>query len=161
MKKEMFFGGLLVVIGFLMSSCEQRVVNYTNWQIVDCYVGYNEYTKWEYASDAPEYQYSNHYFWNKYSIPQLSSFVFTDGNVQVYLMRKNAYGEETQQPLPFTRHYESFIGDSAAYYTETYDYLYGVGWIEFNYTASDFKYEDSQGEMDRPEPQHFRVVLTW
>jgi len=163
MRKQVFFGGLLVAMSLLMISCEKTVVNNNNWQIVDCYIGYDYNSRWRYTSETPEFQYSNHYYFAGCDISQLSSFIFTDGNVQVYLVEKNSQGKEMQRPLPFSRHREIFNdeGEKTALYTETYDYFYGVGWIEFNYTASDFAYEDSQGVLDQPEPQQFRVVMTW
>jgi len=156
----MYIGGVLCIIGMLLTSCEKTVVNTTNWQIVDCNVGYSQ---WRYTGDeSGSIQYANHYFYAGYDISQLSSFIFTDGMVQAYLIEKNSYGEDVQRPLPFTRHKEAW--DSLGHctqYTETYDYFYGVGWIEFNYTASDFKYEESAGLIDRPESKLFRVVLQW
>jgi len=160
MKKQVFFAFILLAMGCMMSSCKQEVVNNTNWQIVDCNIGYSQ---WRYTGDEGGAQYANHYYYAGYNISQLSSFIFTDGNVQAYLIEKNSAGENTQRPLPFSRHHETWVGDQKYVYTETYDYFYGIGWIEFNYTASDFAYEDSHGTAPdcHPDGKQFRVVLTW
>jgi len=161
MKKSILIGSLLCVMGLMMSSCTKtEVVNTANWKIVDCNVGYSQ---WRYTGDDKGgKQYANNYFYASFDLSQITSFIFTDGNVQVYLVEKNSYGEETQRPLPFTRHKEAWDSlGNCTQYTETYDYFYGVGWMEFNYTASDFKYEDFEGLKDRPEGKNFRVVLTW
>jgi len=158
--KKVFYVGWAFLMAMMCSCTKTEVVNNSNWQIVDCNVGYSQ---WRYTGDnAGQLQYANNYYYAAYDISQLTSFIFNSGNVQAYLIEKNSYGEETQRPLPFTRHKEEWNeqGDKFTY-TETYDYFYGVGWIEFNYTASDFEYEKSGGIQYRPTDKQFRVVMTW
>jgi len=160
MKKGSLLSMLTILMAVMSSCTKTEVVNTTNWQIVDCNIGYSQ---WRYTGDDGGAQYDNHYYYAGYNIAQLSNFIFTDGNVQVYLVEKNSNGEEMQRPLPFSRHHETWKGDTTLTYTETYDYFYGVGWIEFNYTASDFAYEYSHGTEPacHPDSKQFRVVMTW
>jgi len=158
----------LVILLTGMSSCTKtEVVNNNNWQIVDCSISYSQ---WRYLGDDTRVQYNNNYYYAGYNLSQLTQDIFKDGNVQVYMVEKSkATGEEMQRPLPFTKHFETWNGDTTLFHTETYDYFYGVGWIEFNYTASDFAYEDSRGteyrpgidEYGNPIDTQFRIVFTW
>ena len=61
--------------------------------------------------------------------------------------------------LPYVRHYEELLSDGTwHYYTETVDCMYGPGWVEFNYRASDFAYEDNVNI--NPTSMQFSIVIT-
>jgi len=165
MKKQVIFVGMLFVIGFMMSSCEKTTyVNNIEWKIYDCNANINN---WQYSFDTDIYpsQYNNNCYFSKFEIPALTSFVFNDGNVQCYMMDPYATGSETQCALPFTKHIEVIENGvpTGHYYTETYSCVYGIGWVEFDYVASDFAYEDEYGRKPdyKPQPCTFRVVLQW
>jgi len=157
---------LIIVCAFLlvgMSSCTKtQNVYLNNRQIVTCDVGYSQ---WRYTGDEGMAQYDNNYYYCAYDVAQLTSAIYKDGSVQVYLVETNSRGEEYKHPLPFSRQKELINeqGEPYYYFTETYDYLYGNGWVEFNYTASDFAYEKQKGldPQCRPESKRFEVVLTW
>jgi len=164
--RKIYVFGLLAMMMAGMSSCTQtKVVDSTNWKIVDCNIGYSQ---WRYTGDeAGSEQHANNYYYAAYNVPDLSKFIFTDGNVQVYMVYTNSYGEEVQRQLPYVNHCETFIKEGSTiktlYYTETYDFIYGNGWVEFDYRVSDFAYEDSYGtDPDcHPKAMKFRVVMTW
>jgi hypothetical protein len=57
------------------------------------------------------------------------------------------------------RHYEELLSNGKwNYFTETVDCMYGVGWVEFNYRASDFAYEDDVNI--NPTDMDFTIVVT-
>jgi len=157
----------LFILG--MSSCNNSptIIQGAQWKIADCKVDtFGSDTGWQYTyyTDYRPSMYNNNYYYVKYYIPDLSEFVFMDGNVQCYLIEDIGYNEKMQRQLPFTRHKEIIDHDTVVgYYTETYDCVYGVGWVEFNYIASDFAYEGSLGKqkITQPNPCTFRVVMTW
>ncbi|MBQ0154370.1 MAG: hypothetical protein KBS70_06260 [Bacteroidales bacterium] len=144
-----------------------------NWKIIDipAYDVVWDYTNWV----NPIYQdpYVENYYYATFDIPSLSAYIFDKGAVHAYLIYKNDYNDEIQRPLPFTQHRETWVTvdtedglqDQLLRYTETYDYVYGVGCVEFNYRASDFSYEDSLDPLHDPgvipQPQHFRLVFNW
>lgn len=159
--KKSYLLGVLVLLMAGLSSCEKTtIVESPNWKIVDCNVGRSQ---WSYTGDeSGSLQFANNYFYAGFDLSQLNKTIFNDGNVQVYLVEKNSRGEEMQRPLPFSRHIEEWGEEgNQLTYTETYDYFYGIGWIEINYTASDFAYEESWGIQFRPDSKQFRVVMTW
>lgn len=137
-----------------------------NWRIIDIPV---HDADWIYTYDTDEYraQRDNNYFYAWYNVPALDDFIFTEGSVHAYVIYSNG-AEDIQRPLPYVTHNEAFVTDEEGneqpyFFTETYDFAYGVGWVEFNYRASDFAYEDDI-PMDpamRPTPMKFRLVLNW
>ncbi|MBQ0137417.1 MAG: collagen-like protein [Bacteroidales bacterium] len=137
-----------------------------NWKIVDIDVNAGD---WIYTQDTDpsRYQWDNNYFYAGYDVSSLTQFIFTTGMVHAYIIYNNGF-EDVQRPLPFTQHKEVFVVDAEGneqriFYTETYDYVYGIGWVEFNYHASDFAYEDG-AVMDpatKPTAKQFRLVMTW
>ncbi len=86
------------------------------------------------------------------SMPQITREVFDKGVVNVYLVRNgNSYETAYKNPLP----YVVPLSENDSYYFETVDFEYGVGWIRFYYTTSDFIYPTSPSAMD------FDVVITY
>ena len=124
-----------------------------NWKIVDVNV-----TQWDYSGDAYRYADNNYYF-AKFSVPALSSYVFTDGNVQGYVyMTEN--GETIQHPLPYTLPIEIIDNQGNPYFfTRVVDFVYGVGWVQFEVRDSDFAYEVN--DQIAPEKMDFRIVMTY
>ena len=120
-----------------------------NWKIVDVNV-----SQWDYS------QYSdNNYFFAKFSVPALTSFVFTDGNVQAYVYLSEN-GETIQHPLPYTLPKEDIDNQGNPYfYTEVVDFVYGVGWVQFEVRATDFAYEVNP--QINPAKMDFRIVMTY
>ncbi len=64
-----------------------------------------------------------------------------------------------QHLLPYSRHYEEQRTDGTwNYYTETIDCVFGIGWVEFDFSSSDFAYEDNLNI--NPLGMDFRIVIT-
>ena len=120
-----------------------------NWKIADLDV-----TQWDYSN----YKDNNFYF-AKFDVPALTSFVFTDGNVNGYIyMTEN--GEKIQHSLPYVLHkYETDSQGNPIYYTETVDFVYGVGWVQIEVRDSDFAYETDVQIV--PNQMSFRIVMTY
>lgn len=165
MKKYVFML-VAIVAAMSLSSCKGDKGDPgigMNWKIIDIPVYASD---WQYTQDTDpsRYQLDNNYFYATYDVPAIDRFIFFEGSVHAYIVYSNG-SELVQRPLPFTSHQETFVGDPAVrlFFTETYDFAYGVGWVEFNYRASDFAYEDGE-VMDpttKPTLQNFRLVLNW
>ncbi|MCQ2347569.1 MAG: hypothetical protein MJZ65_00085 [Paludibacteraceae bacterium] len=95
-------------------------------------------------------------------VPELTDKVLLNGFINVYIYLKEPDSDTYyQRQLPYVRHKKEY-GESPEedyVFTETYDYEFGRGWVEFQYRASDFVYENSS-EFD-PPTQQFRVVINW
>ena len=123
----------------------------TNWKIVDITVAANQ---WSYSNFT-----DNNYFFSKWDVADLTSFVFTDGNVQGYIyMTEN--GERIQHALPYVLHVSTTDTDGNPYYfSRTIDFVYGTGWVQFEYRESDFDYEYNTSFV--PDAMDFRIVMTY
>lgn len=120
-----------------------------NWKIVDL-----DITQWDYSNYT-----DNNYYFAKYEVPALTNFVFTDGNVNGYILLKEN-GETIQHSLPYVLHkYEIDGNGDPIYYTETIDFVYGVGWVQIEVRDSDFAYEGDASIV--PNAMSFRVVMTY
>lgn len=110
--------------------------------------------RWDYTNYV--YQgspYANNYFYAKFELSELTVDDCRYANIQVYRVH-----DGYQHVLPEVQHYEEEIAtDTWNFYTQTVDCIYGPGWIEFDVTHSDFRYEQ---ETYVPEPMQFRVVIT-
>lgn len=168
MKKYVFMLAAMVA-AMSLTSCKGEKGDpgmNVEWKIVDINVNAND---WSYTQDTDPSrgQWDNNYFYVGYDVPSLTKFIFTDGTVHAYVIYYNGK-EDVQRPLPFSQHKEAFVVDAEGneqriFYTETYDYVYGMGWVEFNYRASDFAYEDG-AVMDpdtKPTAKSFRLVFNW
>lgn len=123
-----------------------------NWKIVDINVPAN---KWNYTNYA-----DNNFFYSEWDVQSLSSFVYTDGNVQAYIYLDDGNNYEVQHALPYVRHVEEVDSKGNAYfYTRTIDCVFGVGYVRFEVRDSDFQYEVDTNI--NPEAMSFRVVMTW
>lgn len=127
----------------------------TNWKIVDISV---PVSKWTYTNfDDGGF---NNYYYSRWAVPELTSFVFTDGNVQGYIYLKEG-DELIQHDLPYVLHKEvvNDQGQQTNVYTTTVDFVYGVGWVQLEVRDSDFEYEVDTSI--KPGAMDFRIVMTW
>jgi uncharacterized protein YxeA len=115
---------------------------------------------WQYTNNtANGTPYANNYFYCVVNMPEITTSVFNKGEVQAYIVYDKYTNNAFKHVLPYVRHYEELLSNGIwNYYTETVDCVYGVGWIEFNYRASDFQYEDNLN-ID-PNAMDFTVVIT-
>ncbi len=124
-----------------------------NWKIVDLNV-----SRWDYSGDAYGYKDNNYYF-AKFDVPDLTSFVFTDGNVNGYVILYEG-NEKIQHSLPYVLPIATKDGSgNPYYYTRTVDFVYGVGWVQIEVRESDFAYEGDDTIV--PDAMDFRIVMTY
>ena len=109
---------------------------------------------WKYSNQG-----NNNYFYAGVDVPEITSAVFEKGEVKAYLVkdRDDSYYAR-KHALPYVMHKEEYINDNWIFWTETVDFTYGKGWVEFNFRASDFAYEEDVNI--NPEAMEFDVVIT-
>ena len=146
MKKFLLFA-LIVCMG----SC--TVVEQPSTTMKTITVRVND-TDWKYTNQG-----NNNYFYAGVDIPEITNMVFEKGEVKAYLVkdRYNSYYAR-KHALPYVMHKEEYLNDNWIFYTETVDFTYGIGWVEFNFRASDFAYEEN--EKIKPEAMEFDIVIT-
>lgn len=156
MKKSVFLSIVLPLVVLAFTGCkDDKCPCHCSRQVIE----YNVYkADWKYSDlGAKEGNpYANNYFFCTFDAPELTEDVFKYGNVEIY----DVFNNEMQHVLPYVRHYEEYNAADSVwnYYTETVDAYYGVGWIEFQLSSSDFMYEDDLSYM--PNAATFRVVIT-
>jgi len=108
---------------------------------------------WQYTNTA-----ENNYFYADVEMPEITEDVFDGCIINVYRTYNFNSKDASQQILPSVRMFEQHLSNgSTAYYTETIDYEYGIGWIRIFYTVSDFIYEDDLTFV--PDAMTFRAVI--
>lgn len=134
---------ILVLLLSLTSCTETIVERYSadNWQIVDIDIPYNS---WNAYTD----QNGSLFYAADIYVPEITSFVYTDGFVLCYCM-----DGDTQMPLPYVRHNCDNQGNI---WTTTLDYEYNIGVLHVYYTNNDFNYMDGE-----PNATRLRLVLQW
>lgn len=137
-------GNSYVYNGFTLETYEVHV-SASDWQ-------YTNYT----INGSP---YANNYFYATVNMPEITSSVFNNGEVQAYIVYDRGSSKASKHLLPYVRHYESQAANGNwSYYTETVDCTVGIGWVEFNYRASDFLYEDDV--TINPNAMDFSIVIS-
>ena len=108
---------------------------------------------WKYTNQG-----NNNYFYVGVDVPEITNTVFNKGEVKAYLVKdRNDSYYARKHALPYVMHKEEYVNVDRVFYTETVDFTYGIGWVEFNFRASDFAYEDVN---INPEAMEFDVVIT-
>lgn len=175
MKKLLLFFGALTLLTACQGEPGRDGINGkdgkdgtgVNWQIIDVDIQSKD---WQYT-----FANDNNYYYAVVDVPELTDFVYNNGNISVYLENTTSNGGKTQNLLPSVRHYEvpvtktdtiivdgkTYYNDSTYYiqYTQTTDYEYWSGQMEFYITNSDFYYDPSN--LTEPGDKHFRIVLTY
>ena len=153
MKK--FFILLLPILAFM--SCNNSYVY--NGSTVKSYDVPIDAGDWLYTQEGTSDQFNNNYFYAVVEMPEITSSVFENGEVQAYIVYDKRSNNPFKHILPYVRHYEELLDDGTwHYYTETVDCIFGIGWVEFNYRASDFAYEDDV--TINPKDMDFTIVIT-
>lgn len=159
MRTTHLFFGLTIALACALSSCTQYEVKSSGSSysaIVDITINQSD---WQYTNYTEGGQpYANNYFYAQVSVPALTSEFFNNGQVQGFVLYNKNTSSAYQHVLPYVRHLEEVRAGQWNYYTETVDFIYGIGWAEFNYRASDFLYEDDVTIY--PNAMDFRLVLT-
>ena len=94
-------------------------------------------------------------------MPEITKEVFDRGEVKAYAVfnRQNSTNAR-KHLLPYVLHKEEEVNMGEwVYFTETYDFTYGIGWAEFNFRTSDFAYEDNVNI--NPPAMEFDIVITY
>lgn len=135
----------------LFTSCEGRQGpqgpkgDGMNWKIVDISV-----KEWRLVESV-----EGNYYRSTWDVPELTEFVFTDGNVNGYIYLYDEKGAKYQHDLPYSLPIRVVENGQTFDYTRVIDFVYGVGWVELQLTNSDFVYPTA------PEAMDFRIVMTW
>lgn len=133
---------LLFAIALFAVACEDSLPeSLTTKQIINITVNKGD---WVESTDADGL---NRYYSCHVSMPEINSTIYNKGSVVVYY-----YNGNTQQQLPYVRHYQNTAG---YYWTETVDFDYTKGGMDLYVTDSDF------APNNRPDGMDFRVVLMW
>ena len=117
--------------------------------------------EWSYTQQGATDQFNNNYFYAGFDVPEINKEVFDYGEVKAYAVFDRQYASQARKHLlPYVLHVEEQnIYDEWIYFTETYDFTYGLGWVEFNFRTSDFAYEDN---VDiNPPAMEFDIVITY
>jgi hypothetical protein len=109
---------------------------------------------WKYTNQG-----NNNYFYSGVDVPEITSSVFEYGEVKAYLVKDRGDSYYARKhALPYVIHKEEYLNGNWIFFTETVDFTYGKGWVEFNFRASDFAYEENLSI--NPEAMEFDVVIT-
>lgn len=116
---------------------------------------------WQYTQQGTTDQFNNNYFYAVVDMPELTEYVFDYGEVKAYAVF-DRWNIETacKQLLPFVLHVEEQNELGEWYnYTQTIDFTYGIDWAIFNFSRSDFLYEDNVNI--NPPAMDFDIVITY
>jgi hypothetical protein len=119
-----------------------------NWWIGNFTISANQ---WELVNGVNAL---NSYYRAEVQVPQLTEFVYENGNVFVYMFQ-NVNGTEVQTLLPFVVPYGEASGSEEFLWTEMYACDFAVGSVVFYVNYSDFFTEN------KPPATSFRIVLNW
>jgi hypothetical protein len=149
MKKLLYFGLLLC-----LASCSfQTTMDGVTQKTITVKVKAEDwlYTNWS----------NNNYYYVGLNVSEITERVFDNGEVKAYLVHdRNSLEFARKHALPYVMHKEEFVNqlNDWVFYTETIDFTYGIGWIELNFRASDFAYE--QGVNPNFQDMEFDIVIT-
>lgn len=148
MKKILFLG--MILLGMASCSFNSTTVGATSKTIT---VRVGEYD-WKYTHEG-----NNNYYYCGLDLSSITREVFDKGEVKAYLVKdRNDINYARKHALPYVLHKEELVGGDWVFYTETIDFTYGVGWVEFNYRVSDFAYEVVN--LPPPPAMEFDIVVT-
>lgn len=131
-------------------------------KVVDVTVKKNQ---WQYTNFT-DGGFNNYFYAVVDNLPELSSVVYQNGNVQAYIYVEVG-NEYIQRPLPYLMPIEEVndSGEQTATYIQKVDFAFGIGWVQFEMYDSDFGYElpDKSGNAPSyvPEEMKFRLVMTY
>ena len=116
---------------------------------------------WQYTQQDASDQFNNNYFYFGVNMPEITEKVFDYGEVKAYaVFDRNSLTYARKHLLPYVLHVEEPTNTGEwLYFTETYDFTYGIGWAEFNFRTSDFAYEDNVNI--NPPAMDFDIVITY
>lgn len=142
---------LSIVLALTFTGCTYTSVTDLEMETINVHV---RATDWLYSNDNA----GNNYFYCQVDMPEISSTIFNKGEVQAFRVYNKNTSNVFKHILPDVLHCEEFINNQPYFYTTTVDCVYGIGWIEFNYRASDFAYENNINI--NPEAMDFSIVIS-
>ena len=156
MKKYLVFF-LAVAATFVSCDYSTTTIVGSTQKIVNVTVKARE---WQYTEFSDTTYFANNYFYAGVDVPEITENVFDNGEVKAYAVFDNNSTEYARQHLlPFGTPAEVQLENGTwVYYTEVYDFTYGIKWAEFNYRVSDFAYEEDR--KFTPPTMNFRIVIT-
>ena len=144
---------LWLISSIILTGCNTTIVSNLEMETIDVNV---RVADWQY-SNMPD----NNYFRCVIDMPEITPEVFDKGEVKVY---RKFYDKQNndffKHILPDVFHCKEVSGNNTFLYTITVDYIYGIGWLEFNYRVSDFVYDEANYMDFAPEAMSFSIVVT-
>lgn len=153
---------LLSLLSILFAACVNNPTyieqNGATLQTIKVKVNENE---WGYTQQGDNDQFNNNYFYAVVDMPEITRTVFDYGEVKAYVVYDRSNNNKVRKHLlPYVMHKELLGANGKwSYFTETYDFTYGIGWAEFNFRTSDFAYEDNINI--NPPAMEFDIVITY
>lgn len=149
MKKILFW----FILSIILTGCNTTIVSNLEMETIDVTVRASD---WQYTN-MPD----NNYFRCVVDMPEITSEVYDKGEVKVY---REFYDKQNndffKHILPDVFHSKEVSDNNIFLYTTTVDYIYGIGWLEFNYRVSDFAYDEGNYKNFAPETMSFSIVVT-
>ena len=158
MKKILFLFGVTIALVACVSNPTYIEQEGATLKTIQVTVNANE---WSYTQQDTTDQFNNNYFYAVVDMPEINKEVFNYGEVKAYaVFDRNSLTYARKHLLPYVLHMEESTNTGEwLYFTETYDFTYGIGWAEFNFRTSDFAYEDN---VDiNPPAMEFDIVITY
>mgnify|MGYP007112521344 FL=1 len=158
MKKILFLFGVTIALVACVSNPTYIEQEGATLKTIQVTVNANE---WSYTQQGTADQYNNNYFYAVVDMPEINKEVFNYGEVKAYaVFDRNSLTYARKHLLPYVLHMEESTNTGEwLYFTETYDFTYGIGWAEFNFRTSDFAYEDNVNI--NPPAMDFDIVITY
>lgn len=158
MKKILFLFGVTIALVACVSNPTYIEQEGATLKTIQVTVNANE---WSYTQQGTADQFNNNYFYAVVDMPEINKEVFNYGEVKAYaVFDRNSLTYARKHLLPYVLHVEEPTNiDEWLYFTETYDFTYGIGWAEFNFRTSDFAYEDNVNI--NPPAMEFDIVITY
>ncbi len=158
MKKILFLFGVTIALVACVSNPTYIEQEGATLKTIQVTVKANE---WSYTQQGTADQFNNNYFYAVVDMPEINKEVFNYGEVKAYaVFDRNSLTYARKHLLPYVLHMEESTNTGEwLYFTETYDFTYGIGWAEFNFRTSDFAYEDNVNI--NPPAMEFDIVITY
>ena len=115
---------------------------------------------WDYCE-----QDHDSYFIANVDVPEITEKAFDEGRVKMYRVYDFKTKNPVQMEIPYVLNHEAFVGETPTtdgywwFYNECVYYEFGIGYVNFIYTVSDFDYEIDETFV--PEAMQFRLVVMY
>ncbi len=141
-----------IIFSLALTGCTYTTVSNLEMKTIEVHVRASD---WQYSD-----MIDNNYFYCVIDMPEITSKVFNEGEVQAYRIFYDNNNEPFKHILPDVFHNKEIIDGETFLYTTTVDCLYGVGWLELNYRVSDFVYDEGDYRDFAPKAMDFSIVVT-